>query len=393
VVIEKAVLNNMRIGFDASNIRAGGGLTHLSELLKNVRQEVYGWESAIVWGGKTTIERLPEAPWLHRIYEPALDRALPFRWYWQRFRLEQLATVSRCDLLFTPGGTYGGGFRPFVTMSQNMLPFESHENQRFGFTWNRLRYFLLQKSQVATFNRADGLVFLSDHAQITIEPYLKDSVKNSVTTIPHGVDERFRCEPRKQADWQTYSEARPFRLLYVSIINLYKHQWHVAEAVGRLRQEGFPVAVDFVGPAYKLALQRLQQVQKQWDPAGEFIRYVGPIPYKELPERYRQADTFIFASSCENMPNILLEAMASGLPIACSNRGPMPEMLGDAGLYFDTESPLEMTDALRSLIIDAELRQRLAWGAYEKARHYSWQRCADETFAFLAQAAQHAHSS
>lgn len=386
-MIEKAVLNNMRIGIDASNIRAGGGLTHLSELIKNARQEVHGWESVIVWAGKTTIEQLPEAPWLQRIYEPVLDRALPFRWHWQRFRLEQLATVAHCDLLFTPGGTYGGGFRPFVTMSQNMLPFESHENQRFGFSWNRLRYFLLQKSQVATFNRADGLVFLSDHAQTTIEPYLKGNAKNSVTTIPHGVEESFRCEPRMQESLGAYSAQRPFRLLYVSIINLYKHQWHVAEAVGQLRKEGLPIAIDFIGPAYKPALQRLQQAQNRWDPTGEFIRYVGPVPYKELPGRYHQADGFVFASSCENMPNILLEAMASGLPIACSNRGPMPEMLGDAGLYFDPENPAQIAEALRTLLTDVDLRQQIAWKAYDQAQNYSWQRCADETFAFLAQVA------
>jgi glycosyltransferase involved in cell wall biosynthesis len=378
----------MRIGIDASNIRAGGGLTHLVELLKNGRQDAYGCKSIVVWGGKTTLDRLPEASWLQKINEPALDRALPFRWHWQQFRLEQLATAHRCDLLFAPGGTYGGRFRPFVTMSQNMLPFESRENQRFGFSWNRLRYFVLQKSQAATFNKADGLIFLSAHARITIEPYLKYGVQKVATTIPHGVDETFRCEPREQKDWRTYAAERPFRLLYVSIINLYKHQWHVAEAVGRLRAEGFPIAVDFIGPAYKPALQRLEKTLSLWDPTGKFIRYLGPIPYKDLPARYHQANGFVFASSCENMPNILLEAMASGLPIASSNRGPMPEMLGDAGLYFDPEQPHQIANTLRNLLTDVTLRQQMASIAYEKAQAYSWKRCADETFAFLTQVAQ-----
>jgi len=46
--------------------------------------------------------------------------------------------------------------------------------------------------------------------------------------------------------------------------------------------------------------------------------------------------------------NILVEAMASGLPIACSNRGPMPEVLGDAGVYFDPEDPHDIARALRT---------------------------------------------
>jgi len=164
----------------------------------------------------------------------------------------------------------------------------------------------------------------------------------------------------------------------------------VAEAVKQLRSEGFSIAIDFIGPAYKPALQRLQQIQDKYDPTGEFIHYQGLVPYEELPERYHQADGFVFASSCENMPNILLEAMASGLPIVCSNRGPMPEILGKAGIYFDPEQPSQIADALRMLLNDLALRQQSAKAAYESAKKYTWKRCADETFAFLAHVAKNA---
>jgi glycosyltransferase involved in cell wall biosynthesis len=83
------------------------------------------------------------------------------------------------------------------------------------------------------------------------------------------------------------------------------------------------------------------------------------------------------------MPNILIEAMAAGLPIACSNRGPMPEVLGDAGVYFNPESPEEISDALEKLITDRVLRETSAWSAYEEAKKYSWEKCADQTFRFI----------
>ena len=50
----------------------------------------------------------------------------------------------------------------------------------------------------------------------------------------------------------------------------------------------------------------------------------------------------IFASSCESSSCVLIENMASGLPIACSNRGPMPEVLKDGGVYFDPEKPIDI---------------------------------------------------
>jgi glycosyltransferase involved in cell wall biosynthesis len=66
----------------------------------------------------------------------------------------------------------------------------------------------------------------------------------------------------------------------------------------------------------------------------------------------------------------------------------MPEVLGDAGVYFDPESPIEIESALQTLAGDDALRARLAQQAWLKAQQYSWQRCADETFEFIAQVAQ-----
>src|SRR5207253_4012008 len=111
---------------------------------------------------------------------------------------------------------------------------------------------------------------------------------------------------------------------------------------------------------------------------GAWVRYWGAVPHGELQKRYAEAELCVFASTCENMPNILLENMASGLPIACSNRGPMPEVLGDAGLYFDPEDVVSIRDALRRLIESHDLRARLAQAAFQRAQVYSWQRCASE---------------
>ena len=85
------------------------------------------------------------------------------------------------------------------------------------------------------------------------------------------------------------------------------------------------------------------------------------------------------------MPNILLEMMASGLPIACSNKEPMPEILGKAGIYFSPEQPEDISNALSKLIESPLLRMELAQASYDSAQAYSWQRCANETFSFIAE--------
>ncbi len=365
-------------------------MTHLTNLLAVARPGEHGIERIVVWGGSAKLARLPEQPWLEKVAVPALDGGLRKRLLWQRFRLPTLAR-SACDVLFVPGGNATPGFHPMVTMSRNMLPFEWPELRRYGLSWMTARLLLLRFGQSRTFAHADGLIFLTEYAREAVSRVTKPPAR--VTVIPHGVEERFRIAPREQRPLATCSSERPLRALYVSIIDVYKHQWHVARAVHSLRAAGLPIAIDFVGPAYPPALARFQAALRELDPEGRTLRYAGAVPFDRLHELHRSADLFVFASSCENMPNVLLEGMAAGLPIACSNRGPMPEVLGDTGVTFDPERPDDIARALRELAEDAALRQRLAAAASARARQFSWERCASETLAFIAETAKNTSSA
>lgn len=373
----------MILGIDASNLRVGGGVTHLVELLGAAQPQSHGFSQIIVWGGQSTLAQIEERPWLLKAPQEPLNGTLPYRVTWQHFRLAKLAKAAGCRILFAPGGSVGNGFHPVVTMSQNLLPFEWRELRRYGCSWLSLKGLILRVTQAGSFSRADGVIFLTRYAHNAVAKVVGIATEKTAI-IPHGIAARFVRAPREQASIDQYSAERPFRVLYVSMIDVYKHQWHVVEAVARLRAAGMPVALELVGPAYPPALRRLEKALARFDPDTRFVQYAGAVPYAVLHDRYAAADLCLFASSCENMPNILLEAMASGLPITCSNRGPMPEVLGDAGVYFDPEDPAGITRALRELISSPALRSTLAAAAYDRVRAYSWRRCAEETFSFLA---------
>jgi glycosyltransferase involved in cell wall biosynthesis len=377
----------MIVGIDASNLRAGGGLTHLRELLAAADPEKHGVQTVIVWGGRATLDELPERSWLEKRHQPWLDRSMAHRVLWHRWRLPLLARHAGCSVLFCPGGLAPRGFRPVVTMCQNLLPFEWSEMRRYGISWMFLRLLLLRWMQVDTFRRADGVIFLTSYVQQLVMA-VAGPLSGETRIIPHGVNEQFFCEPRPPRRIGRACDASPFRIVYVSAVNVYKHQWHVAEAVARLKTVGLPVEIEFVGPAYPPARRRLEATMRRLDPAGVFIRYRGFVPHSQLPEVYKRADLCVFASSCENLPNILLESMAAGLPIACSDRGPMREVLGEAGVYFDPEDPESIAKVVRKLIESPDLRAEKARMAFDRAQGYSWRRCADETFSFLATVAR-----
>lgn len=376
----------MIVGIDASNIRGGGGLTHLTELLRVGEPHTHGFSRIIVWAGQATLRSIQDRPWLVKSSQSLLDRSLPCRIFWQRFRLSEVARTAGCDLLLVPGGSYAGNFHPVVTMSRNLLPFLWREMARYGLSLMTLKWWLLRWTQTATFRDADGVIFLTQHAQQAVT-HVTGSLRGRVTIVPHGINERFLRAPRLQRTLSDCSAANPFRLLYVSIVDAYKHQWNVAEAVSQLRACGLPVVLDLIGPAYGPALARLRKVLQRVDPAHGTIRYLGPVPYEELHRAYDTADACIFASTCENMPNILLEGMAYGLPIACSDRRPMPEILGDAGVYFDPEDVVSICGALQELLASPALRTDNAKAAFSRVAGYSWSQCADRTFRFLAEVA------
>jgi glycosyltransferase involved in cell wall biosynthesis len=375
----------VRVGVDGSNLRDGGGINHIVQLLNEADPEQYGISQVVLWGGRDILARLPTRRWLKAVHQPLLEAALPFRAHWRSRTLGRLAALQ-CDLLFCPGGGYVGPFRPFVTMVRNSLPFTPVERRRYGVSWMHFRLLMLRHTQARSFAKSAGVIYLNDYARDLVRQTA--APKNGRTTvIPHGVDDRYRREPLPQQPIGEYSNARPFRILYVSKVDVYKHQWHVAAAVAQLRLAGLPVSLDLIGPAYGPALARLKETMRQVDPDGAIIRYLGPIAQTDLPAHYHAANAFVFASTCENMPNILLEAMAAGLPIACLRRRPMSEILGDAAAYFDDERPESIASALAALAGNPEMRRLCAERAYTRASAYSWTRCARETFTFLAEVA------
>ena len=83
------------------------------------------------------------------------------------------------------------------------------------------------------------------------------------------------------------------------------------------------------------------------------------------------------------MPNTLVEGMASGLPILCSNRGPMPEILQDGGIYFDPENAESISKALQKMIKNEKTRLKFSKKSLYLSQKFSWEKCSKQTFEYL----------
>ncbi len=368
------------VGIDASRNRSGGAKSHLVGLLEAGDPAEFGIGKVHVWAYHSLLDALPKVPWLVKHHPSALERSLLRQLWWQRFELPAEIRGQGCDILLSTDAGTIGTFEPSVVMSRDMLSYEPCEMRRYGISKAWMRLCGLRYIQARSLKRARGAIFLTRYAADTIQEFI-GTLPNSVI-IPHGISDAFRKNARVG---RAAHEGATIRCVYVSNADLYKHQWHVARAVGELRKRGHDVILTLVGGGEGKAQRLIDAEVALIDPHGKFVRSVGAVAHEKLPAVLAESDLFVFASSCENMPNTLLEGMAGGLPIACSNRGPMPEVLQDGGVYFDPENSDSIAAALERLVSDTELRARVAQRARILSQQFSWTRCAKETWTFLRQ--------
>lgn len=362
---------------DATNIGGGGGVTHLKELLSAgelpCRVRVIAQEKVL--------RQLPDHPLLEKTGHPLLEKSILERLLFQVLLIDRF--IPGDAVLFAVSGDFLGRHRPVVSMSQNMLLYEREFWKEMPTFKERIRFYLNYLKQKRSFGHSCGIIFLSEYARRYIQANLELDSKE-LTVIHHGIAPRFFGQVRKQRPISDYTFSNPYILIYVSTVHVYKNQWNVVEAVGRLRKAGYPVKLKLVGKVlYGPSGRRLEKAIVRTDPDREFIIRIDDIPYEIIDRAYKDADAVIFASTCENMPNILIEAMASGTPVACSDKYPMPEFLKGFGFYFNALDIGSITTTLKDMIDSPTARETLAAEAMHEADRYSWEMTGRKTFRFL----------
>ena len=115
------------------------------------------------------------------------------------------------------------------------------------------------------------------------------------------------------------------------------------------------------------------------------IRRLGFVADEVLPALYSGARVFVYPSLYEGFGLPALEAMACGTPAVVSNRSSLPEVVGDAGLQVDALDVAGLAQAMCQILENDELHALLRQRGIERARGFSWQRCAEQTLAVYRQ--------
>jgi len=373
----------INIGIDATSIVDGGGFTHLYEFLDNYNEEMHqSSHNLIIYASKKVLNRLPNHPKFLKRNFSFLNKTRFHRIFFQIFLFDKLLK-SECDIVFSLTGDYIGSFRPYLAMSQNMMLYEREFWREIKNIKERGKFYFNFKRQQKCFKNSEGIIFLSKYAKEYITESLNIKHKD-LSIIHHGISQRFINKKIKLKSIDKYSISNPFRFLYVSTVHVYKNQWNVIESISKLRDKGYPITLTLIGDIiYKPSGKRLKKASHKFDPDNKFINHILRVPHNEIVDQYFNHDGVIFASTCENMPNILLESMGSGKPIACSNKDPMPEFLKEGGFYFNANSSSSIFEALEKLLTSLDEIKEVSLNNINELKNYTWQNTSYKTIKFL----------
>lgn len=364
---------------DASRVRSGGGIAHIMGVLDIADPTQFGIDEIHVWAYERLLKTLPDRTWLVKHHPPELELSLFHQLYWQGAKLAREIKASDCQILFSVDASTVCRFKPMVVLSQNMLAYEDGVLALFGWGRDRIQQTLMLHVQKKAFKAAQASIFLTEHSARRVQRKIGEL--SQTTCIAHGVGDIFKKIEHKPS-WPL-DKSRPIKCLYVSPILEYKHQCEVVQAIRTLRDQGHNIRLTLVGGGGGRATSMLTRQLKISDAEGEFVECLEFLPTEQVANLLSRADLFIFASSCETFGIALLEAMAAGVPIACSSRSSLPESLQDAGEYFDPQNINSIVRALERLIENPEVRDFYSSRAKELASSYSWESCARETWQFV----------
>lgn len=373
----------MKIVVNAYSARIGGGQTYLRNLFAHLPARA---DLEVLIFAPASLQ-LPAHPQVRRVHAPWPTSNPLARAFWERWALPGFLRREQADLLFCPGGvvaTRAPANCKVVSMFRNMIPFDDALVRSMPWGLQRVRNLILKRVLLRSLSEADLTIFISDHARAVIEKLVH--IPNPVT-IPHGINDSFRCA----AETLPRPELAPpgDYLLYVSRFDVYKHHRELVSAFAALPEAlRAGLLLVFLGETDMPEAEPVARLVQELALADQVLM-PGAVPYATLPAWYQHARANLFASSCENCPNILLEAMAAGRPVLSSKVMPMPEFGGDELVYFSPFDPHDIARAIACVLSDGAVAQRVARAARLRSSCYDWSVTASKTWTRLFDLAEH----
>lgn len=238
--------------------------------------------------------------------------------------------------------------------------------------------------------KASKIIAVSNTARDHLIEFLKVE-QERVHTVYLGIHESYLKDIEEDVLASTkkkYSLPDKF-FLYAGQIYPPKNFGRLLQAYAQVGPE-LGVSLVVAGEHRWLCDEELEMVDKLG--ISEWVVRPGWIEHKTLRYFYALAEALLLPSLYEACPSPILEAMITGCPVVTSNRFGTQELAGDAGVLVNPDDVKSITDGMRKVLLDNDLRSVLIDRGYKRANEFSWKKCAIETLDTLEKAIRNPRS-
>lgn len=364
--------DRLRVLVNGIHAKSGGGVTYLRNIMPLLAQD----------------DDLELHLFLHRDQFPlfgTIDEGirihlLDFRngffsnLVWEQLALPIFARVMKVDATLSLAN-YGPLFAPApLIMLRNSLAVAGKETRLV----KRLYWAGLTVMTALSLMTCRKAIAVSNYARDALSFGIGTRLHHKVGVVHHGVHEAFHpSDRRRTGDY----------LLAVSDIYVQKNLHTLIHALAVVRRKFPDIVLKVAGKA--IDEDYLQEIQSAIRAEGltDAVQFLGQCDTTRLLDLYQNCQVFVFPSTVETFGNPLVEAMACGAPIASSNSAAMPEILGNAAVFFEPLDAADMANRIIDLLEDEAARARLSDKALARARRYSWANTARKTAELIKSAA------
>jgi glycosyltransferase involved in cell wall biosynthesis len=307
--------------------------------------------------------------WFKNLPDNFKVKVIPFPIFWTQIRISLEMLFCPVDVLFIPASAL-----PVIHPKKSVVTIHDIGWRYFpgSFTWF-MRKFLEWSTKFAS-KSAAGIIAVSQSTKNDLIKFYGVNL-NKVFVVYHGYD------TGKPENPEIGMELPDKYVLFLSTLQPRKNLEGLINAFRMLKKENpeLPHKLVVVGkPGWKF-----ESILRTIEQNKDIVVYLDFVPDQDRFGILKGADLLVLPSFYEGFGMQILEAFEAGVPVATSNISSMPEVAGEAAVYFDPSSKADMVSALKIVLTDKSLADSLRVKGKERLKDFGWEKCARQTLEIL----------
>ncbi|MFA7319788.1 MAG: glycosyltransferase family 1 protein [Parcubacteria group bacterium] len=303
--------------------------------------------------------------------------------FWTQLRLSSAIWREKPDVLWMPMHNIpyfrSGKLKTVVTIHDLAFKY-------FPECFTRKELWKLNFLAGLAIGRCDKIITISESSKKDILKFYPHIKEEKIVVIYHGFDQgMFACERNLPAETALKKDLNISGkyILYLGAIQPRKNLAVLISAFEKIKSDRGTADLKLVLAGEKAWLWEdvFKQIEKS--PYKKDIITPGRIKFEDIGHLMRGTEIFCFPSLYEGFGIPVLEAYAAGVPVVCADNSSLPEVAGNAALYFSGEDESQLADKLKNILADENLKNDLIAKGKEQIKKFSWEKCAHETLECL----------